>query len=366
MTEKIRLGIVGVVGRGGNFLKSLENCGFELAALCDINAEGLEKSSQEFKVKDIYTDYIKMLDNAKPDAVIIGTPMPLHAEMAIAALERNIHVMSEVTAAVSVEECKKLVRAAKNSKAIYMMAENYCYSETTATLRHLAVNGYFGEIYFAEGEYIHDCTYLADGRTPWRRHWQMGIDGVTYCTHSLGPVLQWLNGDRVARVCCEAAGKHRRDKNGDYFHRHSPVMLCKTEREALIKIRMDLTSEVPHNMTKYRLQGTDGAFEDGKIWFRDLDKTVRWHDFREMVTLEATAAKYLAPEWLEHRREAERTGHGGGDYFVMRDFARSIREEIPCPIGIHEAMDMSLPGLLSQQSIKEDGRWLEVPDSRKW
>lgn len=35
-------------------------------------------------------------------------------------------------------------------------------------------------------------------------------------------------------------------------------------------------------------------------------------------------------------------------------------------IGIHEAMDMTLPGLVSQQSIRENGQWLDGPDSRNW
>jgi len=366
MSDKLKIGIAGIVGRGKSFLHSLDVCGFELSALCDINREGLEKSSAELRVKNTFTDYREMLDKAALDAVIIGTPMHFHAEMSIAALERNINVMSEVTAAVSIEECKKIVEAAKKSKATYMMAENYCYMEKTATIKHLADKGYFGEIYFAEGEYIHDCVYLADGETPWRRHWQMGIDGVTYGTHSLGPILQWLKNDRVVKVCCEAAGKHRKDKKGEYLHQHSPTMLCKTEKGALVKIRIDITSEVPHNMTKYRLQGTDGAVEDDKIWFRDLDKKVRWHDFREIITLTDTASKYASPRWLNPEEAALKAGHGGGDYFVISDFMKSIKGEIKCPIGIHEAMDMTLPGLISQQSILEDGRWIEVPDSRKW
>jgi len=194
----------------------------------------------------------------------------------------------------------------------------------------------------------------------------MGIDGVTYCTHSLGPILQWMKGDRVVKVCCEAACRHRKDKNGEYFHRHSPTMLCKTAKGALIKIRVDITSEVPHNMTKYLLQGTDGAFEDGKIWFRELDEKVRWHALSEVISLKATAEKFLSPEWRQPPQEALNAGHGGGDFFIMRDFIRAVKGEAPCPIGIHEAMDMTLPGLISQQSILEDGRWLDVPDSRTW
>ncbi|KKL76872.1 hypothetical protein LCGC14_2040570, partial [marine sediment metagenome] len=36
------------------------------------------------------------------------------------------------------------------------------------------------------------------------------------------------------------------------------------------------------------------------------------------------------------------------------------------PIGIHESMDMTIPGLISQQSILKGGAWLDVPDSRSW
>ncbi len=70
--------------------------------------------------------------------------------------------------------------------------------------------------------------------------------------------------------------------------------------------------------------------------------------------------------WRKLAREARRTGHGGGDYFIVRDFVRAVRGEIECPIGIHEAMDMTLPGLVSQQSILRGGAWMDVPDSRRW
>jgi hypothetical protein len=61
-----------------------------------------------------------------------------------------------------------------------------------------------------------------------------------------------------------------------------------------------------------------------------------------------------------------RAGHGGGDYFVAVDFADAILGRKPVPIGIHQAMDMTLPGLVSQQSILQNGDWLDVPDSRQW
>ena len=76
------------------------------------------------------------------------------------------------------------------------------------------------------------------------------------------------------------------------------------------------------------------------------------------------AEEYLPADWREQARLAEGMGHGGADFHVISDFVGAIRAGRTPPIGIHEAMDMTLPGLVSQQSIQEGGRWLEVPDSR--
>ena len=78
------------------------------------------------------------------------------------------------------------------------------------------------------------------------------------------------------------------------------------------------------------------------------------------------AEKYLPECWRNPPPEALKAGHGGGDYFEVRDFVRACRGEAPCPIGIHEAMDITLPGLLSQDSARRNGEWLDVPDSRDW
>jgi hypothetical protein len=51
---------------------------------------------------------------------------------------------------------------------------------------------------------------------------------------------------------------------------------------------------------------------------------------------------------------------------MLEDFLSAIRGETPVPIGIHEAMDMTLPGLASQQSVTNGGEWTDVPDSQSW
>ncbi len=366
--NKINIGIVGAGGRGGSFRLGIEATGAaRIHAVCDLDEEKLEKAKQTLGASEKYTDYEQMLEQSEIDAVVIGTPMPFHAPQAIAALERGVHVMSEVPAAVSIEECQALVRVCKESSAIYMMAENYTYRRENVLVRELVRRGLFGETYYAEGEYIHELKGLNE-ITRWRRKWQTGIRGVTYGTHSLGPLLQWMPGDRVARVCCEGSGSHHTDPRGEPYHDDTAVMLCKTEKGALIKIRVDMISDRPHAMTNYQLQGVKGAYESArsagerhKIWLADLcEEKDKWMDLRELEE------EYLPDMWRRASEEAKKAGHGGGDYFEMLDFIRAIAGESPCPIGIHEAMDFTLPGLVSQQSILCGGMWLPVPDSRRW
>ena len=59
-------------------------------------------------------------------------------------------------------------------------------------------------------------------------------------------------------------------------------------------------------------------------------------------------------------------GHDGSDYFEVVDFIDAVQGRKPPTVGIHEAMDMTLPGLVSQESIRREGEWLDVPDSRTW
>lgn len=370
----IKLGIVGAGGRGGYFKSTCDAIDdLSVHAICDVNEKGLAKSKAVLGAQEAYLDYEEMLDKSDLDAVLVGTPMQFHVSQSIAALKRDIHVLSEVPAGVSVEECKQLVETCKSSKAIYMMAENYIYMKPNQIVTELVKQGLFGTPYYAEGEYLHAIKEMSI-TTPWRRHWQMGIDGITYGTHSLGPILQWIPGDRVVKVCCEGAGSRQTDTEGKPYCQAASTMLCKTAQNALIKIRVDLVSDRPHAGTNYQLQGTDGCYESSrggpgdkdKIWLRSRDKHCHWRELSLFSDVPELTEKYLPAGWREASELAKRAGHGGGDYFELVDFINAVQGKCPPPIGIHEAMDMTLPGLVSQQSIQQDGAWLPVPDSRDW
>ena len=370
--DGIRVGLAGV-GRGGKLAPFIGAHGGEIAAVCDVNEDRLAAFAADLGVAATYTGYERMLDEAKLDAVFIATPMDLHVPQSIAALERGLHVLCEVPAGVSLEQCRQLTQAAAASKAVYAMAENRVFDRANVLVRELVHAGLFGEVYYAEGQYVLNLRrMLAD--TPWRRRWMFGVDGISYGTHPLGPILQWFAGDRIEQVCCAGSGHHHVDADGRPFENQDTcVMLGRTAAGRLVQIRMDIQSDRPAAYGNYQLQGTEGIYEAApewrkdrrRIWLRSLSRSPEWFDLRPLMRSGALAG-HLPEEYRRVAEEVFHSGHGGEDYFIFHDFFRAIRGEAPPMVGVHEAMDMTLPCLVSQQSISQDGAWLAVPDSRQW
>ena len=166
--ESLNLGVVGAARRGGRLLYASDVLdSVRVHAVCDTDPDGLYLAKTDLGAYEAYHDYEEMLDRSELDAVVIGTPMPLHVPQAIAALERHIHVLSEVPAGVSVDECRDLVQAWNRSRATYMMAENYIYTRQNQTVKQIAREGLFGALYYAEGEYIHELKPESTEGRPW-------------------------------------------------------------------------------------------------------------------------------------------------------------------------------------------------------
>src|SRR3954462_2285665 len=90
------------------------------AATCARRLESAERAAREHGVDQWFDDYERMLEEVRPDGVVVTTPHSLHAAPAIAALRRGIHVLDEKPMATSLEDCQAIVRAADEHQAILM------------------------------------------------------------------------------------------------------------------------------------------------------------------------------------------------------------------------------------------------------
>lgn len=364
---------VGVVGRrGAATAAGLRAGGARVTALCELDPLALERLGAELEVPPHrrFQRYEDLLA-CGIDAVVVATPMQLHAPQCVAALEAGKHALSEVTAAVSLPQCRALLGAARRAAdegCVYMLAENYCYSRQNVLVGELARRGAFGTPYYAEGEYLHDVKDLhhgPDGSPTWRARWQVGVNGCTYPTHSLGPILQWLGREPITSVCCLGSGVHT---DPEHAIEDSVVLLAKLASGRLARVRLDMMSNRPHAATNYTLQGTAGAYESARapgeadrIWLARAGSGQdpaqgqrRWRDLREFDA--------ELPAWYRDAAEAAaHSGHGGGDFFTARAFARACLGLEPVPIPVEDALNWTLAGLCSQASIAQGGAPVAVP-----
>lgn len=359
-TPKLRVGIAGAV-RGGGFIAGLreERDRAELVAVYDPIPASREAFAAANEVENVCDSYEQMLEQV--DLVILASPQQHHTPQAIAALERGIHVLSEVPAAVSLEQAMALVGAVRRSSAKYMMSENYGYIRENLIVREMVREGVFGTLYYGEGEYLHEMKSwhtLPDGGPTWRHFWQVGRDGITYPTHSLGPLLQWFD-DRVVSVSCVGTGRHT---DPEHELQDTTILLARTLKGRLLRLRFDLLSNRPELYAYYSLQGTEGAYEAART--TRSEAVVHLHGRspeNEWEPLEKYADTYMP---ARYRLGGAAETHWGSDSWPIRDFIEAIVTDAAPEIDVYAALDMTLPGIVSESSIAQNGAWVHVPNPR--
>lgn len=116
----LKVGLVGAGGISGAHIPAWEAMEeTSLTALCDIRSECLEA----YPDKHLYTDFDEMLEKEDLDILDICLPTYLHAEFAMKALEKGIHVLCEKPVSLKEEDVERLYRAARQNHVNFMVAQ---------------------------------------------------------------------------------------------------------------------------------------------------------------------------------------------------------------------------------------------------
>lgn len=148
----MKLGVVGVGWYGMVDAKAaLKVGGVEIAAICDVDSEHVNKSAEELEKlqgsrPQTFKLYQEMLDKAQLDALIIGTPPQWHALMFIAALEKGLDVYCEKPLAYDIREGRAMVDAAKRSDRIVQIGFQRRQSKAFQEVKQFIEDGGAGNI----------------------------------------------------------------------------------------------------------------------------------------------------------------------------------------------------------------------------
>lgn len=386
--DTVRIGFVGLGNRGPGAVNRMSRIdGVEIKALCDVRPERAQKVKQSLEKTphrpELYTagenDWKKMCERKDIDLIYICTPWDLHAPMAVYAMEQGKHAAVEVPAAVTVEECWQLVETSEKTKKHCMILENCCYDFFELLTLNMARQGFFGELVHTEGAYIHDLLEANFNKTQYYDMWRLKENlrnGSLYPTHGLGPIAQALNinrGDRMDYLVSMssddfqmgAMAKELAAKDDFYkpyankrFRGNLNTTVVKTVNGKTMMIQHDVTSPRVYSRI-HLLSGTKGTalkYPSPRISTGHKG----WVSEEEFKALEEKYAPPIVKRVGELAKQIG--GHGGMDFLMDWRLIDCLRNGIPLDIDVYDAAVWSAIAPLSEQSVANRSRSIDIPD----
>ena len=179
----IRVGVVGLGYWGPNLARNLAAiAGCELAWLCDASAEARARLERAFPGARSTGELAELLADERLDAVVLATPVPTHAELAVAVAQAGKHCFVEKPLATTAADAERAVAAAQAAGRILMVGHLLEYHPAVARLKELISSGELGELYYIYGNRLNLGKLRADENALW----SLGAHDVSVVLHLIG------------------------------------------------------------------------------------------------------------------------------------------------------------------------------------
>lgn len=143
-----------------------------VTALFDPVGEKLAAARAHYPEAVTGDDLGALISDARPDIVAVAGPDHLHAEQTVLALEHGAHALVEKPLATTVADARRVIETAERTGLNVMTDHTSRYMYPWHEMSRAARSGEIGEIFFIQGDYIHDMwsIYQPGERrhTPWR------------------------------------------------------------------------------------------------------------------------------------------------------------------------------------------------------
>jgi predicted dehydrogenase len=204
MTKRDHSVAVVGLGFGRAHIPAFQAHGCRVVAVAQRDEASARKVAETYGVPGVYTRWEAMLEQARPDIVVIATPPHLHRDIALAAFAGGAHVLCEKPIAMSREEAEAMVAAGARARRVAMTGFNWRFPAAMQRLHALVEQGALGRVFHLSARWLGARWADAAAATTWRMdrtvagHGAMGDMGV-----HLVDLVRWHFGD-FARVATHA------------------------------------------------------------------------------------------------------------------------------------------------------------------
>ncbi|MDJ1503107.1 Gfo/Idh/MocA family oxidoreductase [Xanthocytophaga agilis] len=269
--KKVRLAMVGTGSRGssmwGTDVQKNYSEHIEFVGLCDINPGRLEYVKKRMGVTcPTYTDFDKMMKEAKPDTLIVTTVDATHHEFIIKGLEMGANVLTEKPMTTDETKCQAILDAEKRSGKKVTVTFNYRYSPHRAKMYELLRQGAIGKLTSVDFHWYLDTSHGADYFRRWHRLVEKsGSLWVHKASHHFDLLNWWIDSDPT-EVYASASLDHY-GKNNSF--RHTNCRPCPHKDKC--KYYWDITKNESYVNLYVNNEKHDGYLRDGCVWKEDIN-----------------------------------------------------------------------------------------------
>lgn len=370
---------LGVIGCGLRCAKDLLptilkfGLGVEIAAVCDLDAEGAKTRLHTYGVEisqtRFYADADIMLDKEKLDGVIVATRCSLHASMAMKVMERRIPLFLEKPVATNMEDLAALRRANDHSTVPVAVSLPLRVTHLAKLAKELIDTGTIGQVEHVQaynnvtyGDAYYHCWYRDEEETQ-GLFIQKAVHDFDYINHLLGRTPRMVaamkskrvfTGDHPAGLRCADCAERETCPQGPFvakFLRGQPVY-----EEAKCCFAVDTGNEDSSSALVLYDTGMHTAYSQNFFCRNAAGKRgARFFGYKgtlefDWYTNVLTVYDHNTDRVTTHRFSSQTEGHGGGDASLMLNFIRVMqgREEPCAPLA--EALEANLLCLKARQS----------------
>jgi len=332
----------------------------------DPTAKERLKKLEEVKIVESFAD---LLNIKELEAIIVASPPQFHADQAVAALESNLHVFSEIPMAICKDDINRIVNAEDASGKTYQLGENYCFFSEVLYAAQLTSTGKIGEPVYAESEYLHDVTYrwrdrgYGDVDTPRVDSWYQLFDPMMYA-HSIGPAQVALGGLKNPMPFIEVTSFA--NDNGGYKGdpickpaKAFQVALFRTESNTIVKCANAYIFAREPTRISIQVVGRNGTYEcyqldkPGRLFIAD------GHKINKAQRRKGKARK-IDQESLSSVIPRVKGFHSGATARILDDWFQAIKEGTKASIHAKIAANFCMSGIQASRSARDGGKPKEI------
>ena len=339
--RKVRVGIVGYgTCRFGAAFGFQNHPNIDVVAVSDLFPERCAALAKACRCEKTYPSLEEMVKDDNIEAVFLATDAPSHARHCIEALKHGKHVSCAVPAVWgSLEDADKLFEAVKTSGLKYMMMETSCFHAGNHAMRQIYRAGGFGKLIYSEGEYYHFHSHQIGSYKDWR----VGCIPLWYPTHSTAYYVGVTDRPFTSVSCTGSnAGIPSYQPGANKYNNRF------TDQIALFETAEGGTSRMLMCKGIRSKGGETGRVFGEQGW---MEGTEYQGSMKKLPNIQRPP---LPPDVTPG-------GHGGSHGQLSNEFVLSIIEDRTPLVNIAQALNMTVCGIVANESALKDGERLKVP-----